>query len=76
MIVVVNVASRCGYTPQYEDLQTLYSDYKREGSDHAPIYRVLVSINNIGTSSGKGFSKKEAERTAAISLLKLIESRQ
>ena len=52
-----------------------YSDYKREGSDHAPIYKVLVSINNIGTSSGKGFSKKEAERMAAISLLKLIESR-
>ena len=54
----------------------LYSDYKREGSDHAPIYKVLVSINNIGASSGKGFSKKEAERMAAISLLKLIESRQ
>jgi ribonuclease-3 len=53
----------------------LYSDYKREGTDHAPIYKVLVSINNIGTSSGKGFSKKEAERMAAISLLKLIESR-
>ena len=28
VIVVVNVASRCGYTPQYEDLQTLCSEYK------------------------------------------------
>ena len=28
VIVVVNVASRCGYTPQYEDLQTLWSKYK------------------------------------------------
>ncbi len=28
VIVVVNVASRCGYTPQYEDLQTLYDKYK------------------------------------------------
>ncbi len=28
IIVVVNVASRCGYTPQYEDLQTLWSEYK------------------------------------------------
>ena len=28
VIVVVNVASRCGYTPQYEDLQTLYNKYK------------------------------------------------
>ena len=28
VIVVVNVASRCGYTPQYQDLQTLWSEYK------------------------------------------------
>ena len=28
VIVIVNVASRCGYTPQYEDLQTLWSEYK------------------------------------------------
>ncbi len=28
VIVVVNVASRCGYTPQYNDLQKLWTDYK------------------------------------------------
>ena len=28
VLVVVNVASRCGYTPQYEDLQKLWSNYK------------------------------------------------
>ena len=28
VIVVVNVASRCGYTPQYDDLQKLWLDYK------------------------------------------------
>ena len=28
VIVVVNVASRCGYTPQYKDLQTLSDKYK------------------------------------------------
>ena len=28
VLVLVNVASRCGYTPQYEDLQTLWSNYK------------------------------------------------
>ena len=30
VIVVVNVASRCGYTPQYQDLQTLWSEYKNK----------------------------------------------
>ena len=28
VIIIVNVASRCGYTPQYEDLQELWSRYK------------------------------------------------
>ena len=28
VIVVVNVASRCGFTNQYEDLQSLWSNYK------------------------------------------------
>lgn len=27
-ILVVNTASECGYTPQYEDLQKLYEQYK------------------------------------------------
>ena len=30
VLIVVNVASRCGYTPQYEDLQTLWSNYKNK----------------------------------------------
>ena len=30
VIVVVNVASRCGYTPQYNDLQKLSTEYKNE----------------------------------------------
>ena len=28
MILAVNVASKCGYTPQYEDLQKLYEQYQ------------------------------------------------
>lgn len=29
-ILIVNVASECGYTPQYEGLQTLYDKYKEK----------------------------------------------
>jgi glutathione peroxidase len=31
VLVVVNVASRCGFTNQYEDLQNLWSNYKDKG---------------------------------------------
>jgi glutathione peroxidase len=30
-ILLVNVASKCGFTKQYEDLQKLYDDYKKKG---------------------------------------------
>lgn len=31
VVVFVNVASKCGLTPQYEDLQSLYSKYEKKG---------------------------------------------
>jgi glutathione peroxidase len=31
VVLVVNVASKCGYTPQYEGLQKIYDTYKDKG---------------------------------------------
>ena len=47
VIVVVNVASRCGYTPQYEDLQTLWSSYKNKN-----LVVIGVPTNNFKQEPG------------------------
>ncbi len=31
VVVIVNVASKCGFTPQYKDLQELYEQYQEQG---------------------------------------------
>lgn len=43
VLLLVNVASQCGYTPQYKGLQSLYDKYKDRG-----LVIVGVPANNFG----------------------------
>ena len=47
IIVVVNVASRCGYTPQYNGLQLLWEEYKNKG-----LVVIGVPTNNFRQEPG------------------------
>ena len=47
VIIVVNVASRCGYTPQYEDLQSIWLKYKKKG-----VVIIGVPTNNFKQEPG------------------------
>ena len=63
VIIVVNVASRCGYTPQYEGLQTLYNDYKNKD-----VIVIGVPTNNFKQEPGTNDQIKDfCETTFGIS---------
>ena len=54
IIVVVNVASRCGYTPQYEGLQSLWTNYKDKG-----LIVIGVPTNNFKQEPGSNKEIKD-----------------
>ena len=53
-LLVVNVASRCGYTPQYEDLQSLYDNYKDKN-----LVVIGVPTNNFKQEPGSNDQIKD-----------------
>ena len=54
VLVIVNVASRCGYTPQYEDLQLLWSNYKNKN-----LVVIGVPTNNFKQEPGNNKEIKD-----------------
>ena len=54
VIVIVNVASRCGYTNQYSDLQSLYDNYKDKN-----LVVIGVPTNNFKQEPGSNDQIKD-----------------
>ena len=50
-----------------------YTSVARDGPDHAPRFVISASIAHVGTATGEGASKQDAERAAAAALMALIE---
>jgi len=86
-LLVVNVASKCGFTPQYEGLQALYDQYKGKGftvlgfpcdqfghqepGDEAEIQRFCSTNYNIAFPL---FAKIDVNGAGAHPLYKLLKS--
>ena len=54
VIVVVNVASRCGYTPQYDGLQALWTEYENKD-----LVVIGVPTNNFRQEPGSNKEIKD-----------------
>ena len=54
VLVVVNVASRCGFTPQYSDLQKVWEDYKDKD-----VIIIGVPTNNFKQEPGSNKEIKD-----------------
>ena len=52
VVLLVNVASKCGYTPQYEQLQALHEKYAQEGPGDRR--RAVQSVRRAGAGHGEG----------------------
>ena len=55
VLMIVNVASRCGYTPQYDGLQQLYLRYKDQGF-------VIIGIPSDDFGQGEPGSNPEIKQ--------------
>lgn len=74
VVMVVNTASQCGFTPQYQDLQQLYEDYHEKG-----LVIVAVPSNDFGgqefdtENEVKEFTKKEFSTQFPLSTIENVK---
>lgn len=88
-VVVTNIATRCGYTPQLDDLEKLYKKYEKKG-----LVVIGVPSNNFGGQTPESdkevakfcrlkygvsfpvFAKADVKGESAIDLFKFIEKKR
>lgn len=49
-----------------------YRLIRREGPDHAPRFRVGVTVGKLAEAEGEGASKQAAEKAAATAMLEIL----